>query len=56
MACRIGIGSTAKIGGNLAQPFLSVKKDGHKRVCDKFMGNTFTSLPDAPKNLPTGCS
>jgi hypothetical protein len=28
MACRVGIGLTAKIGGNLAQPFPSVKKDG----------------------------
>ena len=25
-------------------------------VCDKFMGNNFTLLPDAPKNLPSGCS
>lgn len=27
MACLAGIGSAAKTGGNLAQPFPSVKKD-----------------------------
>jgi hypothetical protein len=25
-------------------------------VCDQFMGKVFTSLPDAPNNLPGGCS
>jgi hypothetical protein len=35
MAYRIGIGSTAKIGENLAQPFPSVKKDTQRERREK---------------------
>jgi hypothetical protein len=42
MACRVGIGLTAKSGGNLAQPFPSVKKDAFKKIC---------SLIKAPQKL-----
>jgi hypothetical protein len=35
MTCRVGIGLTAKTGGNLAQPFPSVKKDTQRERREK---------------------
>jgi hypothetical protein len=45
MACRVGIGLTAKSGGNLAQPFPSVKKEAlTERSVHKICGLIKASL------------
>jgi hypothetical protein len=47
MTCRVGIGLTAKSGGNLAQPFPSVKKDA-------LVKKVIVPLPFTLRTYPAG--